>query len=389
MAIESVSSTLPAAAILGPAAISALAVTSPQTDVLALPGAAEAQDSTLVTLSDNGQLLSALADLSASGNTDILNSTQNFVELFNSSSTATSSPAVVSLFDSATVDTNTQSNAPTPVQDSLAQLGITVQPSATTDETVQLQLDQQALGAAVSSDAASTTDQLSGVAGVIEAALLSAQQTSSLPLTAADLASSTSVASVGAITPVVPNLVEVNNALRRSLAESALEDAITAATNRLPVIAAEAQPPLLQTQPATRAADATTAVAAQEDAIVTATSAASTQATVAAPATTTATDTAAAPTNAPNTSFEQANLVAANPATASSVAAFNNVVDNGLRLARPISTSVSLDVVNPVEIVSQTEAIGPNLANSSNENQRRQAEQDFRQQRIAFNRIAA
>jgi hypothetical protein len=70
------------------------------------------------------------------------------------------------------------------------------------------------------------------------------------------------------------------------------------------------------------------------------------------------------PGNLITTPLEQVSQLAANPAVAGAVAAFQVPADDGSRATR-LAVSSGLDAINPVATVVATEAIGPNLANNN------------------------
>jgi hypothetical protein len=378
----------------------------------------------IVELSETSQLLSTVAQIAdvaeaaeqgvAIDTAAVLESAQDFVDSVNAVNIGNEF-ALSSMIDTSIVP------APDTLQaEALNALGISVLPVDSAGDSFILSLDTETLETALLADPAETTEQLAAAAAPIATA--AAAQATTTTIVAASvtqdtfaLAAPVGPATVSLLTPqvlaevstaleslppipipvpvpVVPDLTIENADLRRALADTALSDIVSAITSSAdepvdspitalsvantavagtalaaqsapiaPAIVSEAEEPAPANTPpqAQNVAGTTSQVvptviaesAADQALLLNAAADAQAQATL-------------SPAELLTTPLEQITRLALNPTLAGAVAAFQIPVDEAGRNAR-VALQSAFDVVNPMEAVLQTEAIGPNLANSS------------------------
>ena len=347
-----------------------------------------------VDLSDTSRLLSSTAALAETANTaargdsvdpeSVIEDAQRFVDSVNALSL--SAPLLEPdgaqdlAFDPAT--SASPPEAP----------GIDIVPVGA--DTFLLTLDAEVLEGALQANPAATVTQLADFALPVGTQLAAQSLQAGLP---ADRSSINGNAALGALAvsgqtdvavlaaaeaqPVVPDLTVVNAELRRALADTALMDTLAetlpaapelaippllvpavpeAERDRLGVLMTplqdlpegpeEARSPLPPMVPSP-AASSTATQLAQAEASQLLPAAELPQAVL-------------TPDELLSTPLEQISRLAANPMLAGAVAAFQIVGDEGGRNPR-VTLQSDFDVVNPMEAVLQTEAVGPNLANTT------------------------
>jgi hypothetical protein len=390
----------------------------------------------IVELSETSQLLSTVSQIAdaaeaaeqgvAIDTEAVLESAQDFVDSVNAVNIGNEFAL------SSVIDTGIVPEPDTLQAEALNALGISVLPIDSGGDNFILSLDTQALETALLADPTETTEQLAAAAAPIATAAAAQATTATIvaagvtqdafALAAAGVPAAAlltsqltpqALAEVGTVleslppvpvpVPVVPDLTVENADLRRALADTALSDIVSAITSS----ADEPADSSVTALAATNAALAEAALAAQSQAIIAATvpdadepapantlsQARSVTGTTSQVAPTVsaeravdqalllnaAADAQAQATLSPSelltTPLEQITRLALNPTLAGAVAAFQIPMDDGGRNAR-VAFQSAFDVVNPMEAVLQTEAISPNLANTSE--QRREGSTDSR-----------
>lgn len=347
---------------------------------------------TSVDVSQAGRLLSSVAGISDAANAaevgaaidteTVIDQAQRFVDSVN----------VLSLGGQLTTDTlldiaaETPSAAPTTTQETEAP-GIDLVPISSAQDSFVLTLDSDALSAALESDAVAATSQLAAVAVPLAEAVasdlaLSKTAFTELTTTQLDIAvintvSNTQTALPGntGSPPVVPDLGSENAQLREVLADTMLMDIVsTAASAQVSTLTVRNQAET--TSEPERGAAVETAAQAQPQAAADNNPAAMSASVLAnaelnaqvlnaaAVAAQVQAELGLTPGNLITTPLEQVSQLAANPAVAGAVAAFQVPADDGSRATR-LAVSSGLDAINPVATVVATEAIGPNLENNN------------------------
>jgi len=373
-------------------------------------------DLTVADVSLTGQLLSSVAGISDAANVAetgapidneaVIDEAQRFVDSFNAlnQSGQLSTDALIEI----AAETPIAVGVPLLITQEAEASGIDVVALGSNQGDFLLTLDSGALETALETDAAATTSQLAALAAPVAETVVNdltqstqtfaLTTTAQLQLTAANVTAinvSTPQAegplSVPAI-PVVPDLTVENAQLREALADTMLVDivntaaGITSTSAQISTLPLQEMSPLAsatqQVQPASVVvadAQAQAAINANTMSTNTALNASSLNATTnplpTAEATAAQVELGLTPANLVTTPIEQVTQLATNPTVAGAVAAFQVPADDGSRAGR-LATSTSLDAINPIETVVETQAIGPNLANTSD--QRRSPSPDAR-----------